>query len=275
MTRRWTIEGLPWDRFDPSRVDDGLLAVAKAAGLVEANAADYVAYLERVFADDAEFCAAARHWGEEEAQHGAALAAWAERADPSFCFADSLATFRAGYSLPKDATESVRGSRAGELIARCVVETGTSSFYSAIRDAAEEPVLKEIAKRIASDEFHHYRLFEKHLTRYKAGRPLGLVARLRIAFGRVQEAEDDELAYAWYAGNVWSKDPDAPYDRKACADAYWRTAMALYRRVHIDAAARMILRAADIPPHGHFGDLVARAGWQIVSWRQGRQARAA
>ena len=53
----------------------------------------------------------------------------------------------------------MRGSRRGEMIARCVVESGTSSLYSAIRDASEEPVLKEVAGRIAADEFRHYRLF--------------------------------------------------------------------------------------------------------------------
>ena len=45
------------------------------------------------------------------------------------------------------------------MIARCVVESGTSSYYSAIRDATEEPVLQEIAGRIAADEYRHYKLF--------------------------------------------------------------------------------------------------------------------
>ncbi|MEQ8266944.1 MAG: hypothetical protein RH982_07095 [Parvibaculum sp.] len=35
-------------------------------------------------------------------------------------------------TIPLDAVQSVRGSRGGELIARCVVESGTSSCYTAI-----------------------------------------------------------------------------------------------------------------------------------------------
>lgn len=274
MAQKWTLQSLPWDRFDPEKVRPDLLAVVKAAALVEANSADYVVYLDNVFADDAAFRAAARIWGEEEAQHGAALARWAERADPAFSFAESLRAFQDGYRLPLDATESVRGSRVGELISRCVVETGTSSFYSAIRDASDEPVLKEIGRRIASDEFHHYRLFEKHLARYKTNGRLSVMERLKIAFGRVREAEDDELAYAWYAANVRTSDAPPPYDRKACAAAYWRTAMALYRRQHIDSAVRMILRAADIRPHGWLGDLVADMSWRLVSWRRERLRKA-
>ena len=58
--------------------------------------------------------------------------------------------FTEGYRLPLEATASVRGSRNGELVARCVVECGTSSFYTAIRDATDEPVLKMVAAKIAA-----------------------------------------------------------------------------------------------------------------------------
>ena len=44
-------------------------------------------------------------------------------------------------------------------MARCVVESGTSSMYSALRDSTDEPVLKAICHRIAGDEFRHFRLF--------------------------------------------------------------------------------------------------------------------
>jgi rubrerythrin len=101
-------------------------------------------------------------WGREEVQHGRALGRWAEMADPSFNFPSAFERFHAGYKPPHFASDdalSVRGSRRGEMVARCVVESGTSSFYSAIRDATDEPVLKEIAGRIAADEFRHYKLF--------------------------------------------------------------------------------------------------------------------
>jgi rubrerythrin len=161
MTVHWTLDDIPWQAFDASKVDANLLAVVKSAALVEANAADYVRYLHNIFHDDADFRAAADRWGIEERQHGEALGRWAEIADPSFSFAASLAMFRKGFSLDLETGQSVRGSLAGELIARQVVETGTSSFYSAIRDASHEPVLKAIAGRIAADEFLHYQLFAR------------------------------------------------------------------------------------------------------------------
>ncbi|GER05814.1 hypothetical protein GCM10007972_05830 [Iodidimonas muriae] len=275
MAQKWTLESIDWDQFDATKLSPTLLAVVKAAALVEANSADYVTYLCNVFSHDEAFKDAARQWGVEEAQHGAALGRWAEIADPSFSFEESLALFRKGYSLPLGAEQSVRGSHAGELIARCVVESGTSSFYSAIRDASEEPVLKEVCRRIAIDEFFHYQLFQKHLQRYKSGDKLSLWERLKVAIGRVQEAEDDELSYAWFAANVLPKNPDAVYNTGDNATAYWRGAMSLYQRPHIENAARMILRAADFNPNGRFANLAAGASWHFVRWRRDRLAKAA
>src|SRR3546814_13985472 len=67
--------------------------------------------------------------------------------------------FREGFRPDVDATESIRGSRAGELVARCKVEVGTSSYYRALGDAATEPALKAICRFIAGDELRHYKLF--------------------------------------------------------------------------------------------------------------------
>lgn len=275
MSQRWTLDTIPWDRFDAAKATPDMQAIIRAAAMVEANSADYVTYLHNVFPDDEAFQADAGVWGREEYQHGQALGRWAELADPAFSFEQSLDWFRKGFSLPLDAERSVRGSRTGELIARCVVESGTSSFYSAIRDATDEPVLKEICRRIAIDEFFHYQLFKKHLKRYETRDKLNRLQRLKVAMDRVREAEDDELAYAWFAANIKPSDPDADYDMQACAQAYWIRAMRLYKQQHIDNAARMILRAAAFNPDGRMADLVARASWGLLSWRRARLNRAA
>ena len=269
---RWTVAALPWSQLQPAAIDDDLLATVKTAALVEANSADYVRYLHNIFADDAEFQRAASVWGEEEAQHGEALGRWAERIDPTFDFARSLAEFRRGYQIPLAATTSVRGSRAGELVARCVVEAGTCSFYSALRDSTAEPVLRRICHHIAQDEAQHYRLFWDHLQRYLQREPLGFWRRLRIAWGRVTETNDDELAYAYYSANVAG--PAArPYVRIACAHAYFRRAFGRYRRQHLRTAAHMILNALAIRPSGRWVSLGVRGVWQLLQWRLRRLAQ--
>ena len=115
--------------------------------MVEANGGDYATYLCNVFHDDPLFQAAARSWAGEEVQHGLALARWAALADPEFDFDACFRRFTDGYKIAVDADRSIRGSRSGELVARCIVETGTSSYYTALMEAADEPVLKEIFRR--------------------------------------------------------------------------------------------------------------------------------
>ena len=260
----WTLDEVRWGAFEPGRVDPDILKVVKAAALVEGNSGDYVAYLRSVFADDPEFVAAAENWGREEVQHGAALAAWARLADPEFDYDRAMARFRAGFGLPLDAQASVRGSRSGELIARCVVECGTSSFYSAIRDAAEEPVLKEVCHRIAGDEFRHYRLFHKHLKRYQAAEPLSFARRLRIALGRVSEASDDELSMAYWCGNG----AQGEYRREEAFRAYESRAARLYRRGHVARLVAMIAKAVGLDPQGRLVAFAQALAWRLLQRRR-------
>ena len=264
MTQHWTLDDIDWASFDASKVDADLLRTVKAASLVEANAPDYVTYLSQVFSDDAELLAEIERWGIEEEQHGAALARWAELADPGFSFEQALKDFQEGYSIPMDVDESTRGSRGGELLARCVVETGTSSFYSAIRDASDEPVLKEIASRLAKDEFNHYKLFYDHFLRYEKDVP-SKIRRLKIALGRVNEADDDELSYAYYCANT----PADSYDREGCAKAYQARALGLYQRRHTDRLVAMIANACGI----RIGSRVAKPLTSVVWWGFSNHAR--
>lgn len=264
MKAHWELADLPWDRLTPAVVEPTLLATVKTAALVEANSSDYVAYLRNVFANDEEFKHEADRWGEEEAQHGNALGRWAELVDPAFDFRAALARFRAGYRIPVDAEASVRGSRTGELVARCVVESGTCSFYSALRDAAPDPVLREICHRIAQDEARHFRLFKTHLERYQERDPLSHWARAKIALGRIFETGDDELAYAYYSANAPA---DAPYDRVRHGTAYWRRAMTFYARRHLQGAAHMVTVAIGSARLTRWTRTIGTLLWYATRWR--------
>lgn len=271
----WSLDDIEWSRFDASKVDHALLASVKAASLVEYNAQDYVTYLKRVYrgAPDAQL-ETIEHWGREEIQHGQALGRWAQMADPTFDFEASFARFRAGYRPAHfvSGEGSVRGSRRGEMIARCVVESGTSSLYSAVRDASEEPVLKEIAGRIAADEFRHYRLFYEMLE-HEPEPDLPLWRKLWVAITRVNESDDDELSYAYYCANVRAEDTTKiPYKRDAYARAYHATAMSLYRRHHIDKLVKMVVKPAGLNPSGKLSAFASAALWRVLMLKAGLKA---
>lgn len=267
----WTLDDIPWDDFDTSRVDPEIVPVIKAASMVEYNAADYRTYLEGVFADDPRIKKALKGWAEEEIQHGRALGRWSMLADPDFDFEASFERFVAGFRLPLDADRSVRGSRTGELIARCMVETGTSSHYGALAEATDEPVLKAICRNIANDEFAHYCLFHSHMTRYLEREKLGLWRRLRVILGRIGEADDDELAYAYYAANGEGR----PYDRRRDAAAYASRAFACCTPDTVRRGTELAFSAIGLRPDGWLGRGVARVAWLYLRVRVFFLSRAA
>jgi hypothetical protein len=272
----WTLDDVDWSEFDASKVDPDLLCTVKAASLVEFNAADYVSYLTRVYSEARpEAVTNIERWGTEEAQHGRALGRWAEMADPHFKLDAAFSRFRAGYRPEHfDVGDgSVRGSRRGEMIARCVVESGTSSFYSAIRDATDEPVLKEIAAHIAADEFRHYKLFYDILTS-ETEAELPLWRKIYVAVTRMNESEDDELSYAYYCANIPSdKTDEIPYARKEFARTYREKTMALYRRHHVDKMVRMVAKPAGLNPSGRVSSIACAALWRFFTLHAGAHGK--
>lgn len=263
--KHWHIDQLNWDSFDPSRVDPDMLAVVKAASVVERNSVDYAVYLNGVFSDDPAFQEAADHWAVEEVQHGDALGRWAMLADPAWDYPAAFERYRAAYPIDLNATASIRGSRTGELIARCMVETGTSSFYSALADATTEPLLKAICKQIAADEYRHFKLFYDHMHRYLKRERLGRFSRARIALGRVTESEDDELASAYYTTN---EPASAPYSHRRCIAGYMSRALGAYRQKHIDRVTGMILKTIGIRPHNRLHTVIAKVAYALIRQRQ-------
>jgi hypothetical protein len=267
----WTLDDIPWDRFDRTKLDPEIVRIVKAASLVEHNGAAYAHHLGRIFANDPAFQETARRWGEEEVQHGRALARWAALADPEFDFATAFARFQAGFQVDFDSDRSRRGSRAGEMVARCIVEIGTSAYYTALREAAAEPVLQDICRHIAADELRHYRLFYKNLDRVLTKERIGRLARLRVALGRIAESEDDELAYAYYAAN----EGERPYDRRRYSRAYARRAYALYRPHHVERGVAMLLKAVGLTPNGRLGLVASRLAWRAIRHRAARLGKMA
>jgi hypothetical protein len=149
------------------------------------------------------------------------------------------------------------------MMARCIVETGTSSYYSALKDATAEPVLRQICTNIASDEFRHYKLFFDQMQRCLGRDRLSTWRRMWIGWTRLAESNDDELSYAYFAAN---EPKDAVYDRKRAMRAYARRAYPLYQPFHVRRAMGMVLKAIGLSPQGWLNVLLTRAGlWFLKS----------
>lgn len=259
----WSANNIAWDEFDPGKLDANLLMVVKAASLTEYNAAQYTHYLRQVFQDNPQFHDILGEWQLEEEQHGRMLARYAQMADANFDFDAAFKLFTDGYQIPLDVAGSVRGSRTGELVARCMVETGTSSFYSALSEASDEPVLRQLCHRIAADEFRHYRTFFDALQLYQRSEPLSTLSRIKVLIDRVRESEDDELAFAYHCANH----PGQPYDRASCIRDYSARAYGVYRPHHAEQVVRMTFRASGLKPRGWLSAQVTKWAWRKMRER--------
>jgi len=264
----WSVDDLPWQDLDRSKVTPEMVSLAKAACMVEHNGYDYGRYLREVFPDDEAFKKAIDTWEVEEVKHGEALRKWAETVDPAFDFEKSFRMFTEGYKLPLNVDGSVRGSRSGELVARCIVEVGTSSYYTALANATQEPVFKALCLKIAADEFRHYKLFYTHLKEYLEREKLGAFKRFRIALGRVTESEDDELSYAYYAAHYTGE----PYDRETFIRIYQKKALAVYKRENVERMMAMIWKVIGIKPYDRVQRLSTDIAWGLLKFKRARLA---
>jgi len=253
----WTLDDIPWDSFEPGKLDPELLKLVKAACMVEHHSGAYGEYLCAIFGDEPKICEDAINWSKEEVQHGHALRRYAELADPNFDFDDAFARFSKGHPIDVSAEQSIRGSRCGEMVARCAVEVGTSSYYSALRDSIDEPVLREICRNIAADEFRHFKLFYRYAKHFQKIESLSRWTRFRIVLGRFFETGDDELSYAYYCGSGATE----PYVRKQANIACMSRTLPLYRFDHVRLGVGMTLKSAGIKPQGVLGKCITRVIW--------------
>ena len=129
-----------------------------------------------------------------------------------------------------------------------------------------EPVLKEICKRIAADELRHYKLFYNYLKQYLEKEQISRPRRLWIALLRLKESEDDELAYAYYAANGNGE----PYSRKQWSEAYMRRAYGYYRLSHVQRMVAMTFKAAGLRPQSRIADWTSHLAYNYLKTRHKR-----
>jgi len=148
--------------IDRARADPYLLCLVAAASFVEITSDLYAGNLAEYFAEDSGLSRWLRErWEQEEKQHGQALKRYVETVLPELDWEKAYQGFYAEYA-PYCVVDKLGPTRALELASRCVVETGTATFYATLAKTGPEPVLAELASRIKDDENRHYNLFLYH-----------------------------------------------------------------------------------------------------------------
>jgi hypothetical protein len=245
--RVWSLADIPYDAIDRSLIahDEVFFNLLASASFIEITSDTYTRNLAEFCAGDSEVVDWLRQgWEHEEMQHGAALRRYVETVWPAFDWEAAYRAFIAEYSH-LCSPELYAPTRALEMVARCVVETGTSSFYRMLADAAPEPVLARLAAFISRDEVDHYKHFFRYFRFYAARERPSRLQVLRTLIKRTGEVDADDAAIAFKHVRLVNR-PGAPYSADEYV-AFRRQVKPLARRHYrFDQAVRMLLRPLEL-----------------------------
>lgn len=270
MSGKWKFKDIDWSLFNPQKVNPEILRLIKAGSVIEHNGSDYGRYLKNVFASDPAFQKEIEGWSKDEIKHGKVLAEWVKLADPTYDFEDRFKAYVEGYPIDTEAKESIRGSCGAELLTRCMVEIGTSSFYTAIKDATDEPLLKHICSKIAADELRHYKLFYTYFKHYQAKERLNFFRRFKVTMSRLLENQDDELPFAYYIANRET----APYSRRRYTQAYAKIVYSCYQKTHVQNGMALFCKAIGVNPQGWLQKILSAVVYRTLSSKAAKYAKA-
>ncbi len=227
---RWQHEELPWDAIDRDvMADDRLLFYLLAtASFIEITTDLYTRNLIEYYAGNDEVQDwLAEGWEPEELQHGKALRRYVQTVWPEFNWEGTYRRFFDEYQTCCK-VELLDPTPALEMARRCIVETGTCSYYTMIGSYAPCRVLKELTDHIRKDEAGHYHHFHDHFLRYREDERPGRGAILKALVGRIREidGEDGFIAFKY----VWQADhPGGTFHKR-----YYTRMTRLIRRMAVD-----------------------------------------
>lgn len=244
---RWRLEELDFSALDAAKVQarDDIFLLVCSASFVESGAEVYAQNLVDYFADDAEIGGwLDAHWMTEELQHGRALRAYVQHVWPDFDWDGAYADFFAEYSK-LCTTDELEPTRGQEMVARCIVEMGTTTYYQALHAVSDEPVLHDLCWRIRTDEVQHYKHFYHYFLNYRErehlSRPQVIATLWRRAAELRQSDADIALRHAW----------NGRFRGRADAPSYEEVSRQLFTLMRtqypVEMAMRMAIKPLQLP----------------------------
>lgn len=140
-------------------------------------------------------------WEPEEIQHGKSLKKYINTVWNEFDWEKHYNIFGENF-IPLCKVEDLEPTYSGEMIARMVIETGTSTFYKALVNYAKdlnEPVLEDLASKIAKDELYHFEMFVKVFKKYKEEENISKNDITKILYSKLKEINNEDIKIAYEA----------------------------------------------------------------------------
>lgn len=194
----WSVSDIDYASIDAEKVRNNrtLFYLLAAASFIESGSDTYAGNLTIYYAHVPEAATwLARHWESEELQHGFALRRYVEHVWPEFDWPRGYQRFFDEYSQTCS-IDNFERSHALEMAARCVVETGTATYYRALEQASDEPVLRDLTRRIANDEVRHYKHFFRYFNALNGQERIGRARVLGALARRLLEIKNEDAEIA-------------------------------------------------------------------------------
>ncbi|WP_042885967.1 ferritin-like domain-containing protein [Cupriavidus necator] len=248
--RPWSVNDINYHAIEVERVrgDRDLFYLLVSASFIESGSDTYAGNLAIYYArvpDAASWLS--EHWEAEELQHGLALRRYVEHVWPEFDWERGYARFFAEYSKTCS-IDQFEPTEALEMAARCVVETGTAAYYRALEQASDEPVLRDLTRRISNDEVRHYKHFYQFFNRFVEAERLGKLRVFGALARRLLEIKNEDAAIALRNVLRMERGVEDVADREVKA-LNSRVSAVIRKNLPIEMTVKMLLR----PLHLHRG----------------------
>lgn len=195
----WSVREMPYHRLARDRIggDTQLLYLLASASFIEITSDLYTGNLVEFFGGDHETVGwLQERWQPEELQHGEALKRYVQAAWPDFEWDAAYRRFFAEFSNISS-MEALAPTRALVMVAQCVVEAGTSSFYTMLAKLDREPLLTHLATCIRADEIRHYKYFYHYFQKYRERERPGRIAVLGTLLRRAALVHSEDALIAF------------------------------------------------------------------------------
>lgn len=247
--QHWTLDDVSWQAIRPELLADQelLFYLVTTASFIETATDTYARNLIEYYADDKEITAwLDQHWQHEELQHGRALKRYVQTAWPGFDWDKVYRSFYADFSA-NCTLEALEPTPCLEMASRCIVEMGTSSYYTTLSRLSPEPVLSQLTALIREDEVHHYKYFYRYYLRFREREKLGRIAVLKAVWRRLCmiDGEDSSIALKHaYAIRY----PGVPFDNRRYRKVQRRVRYMMGPCFPHEMSVKMTLKPLDLNP---------------------------
>ncbi|MGH8377636.1 MAG: ferritin-like domain-containing protein [Gammaproteobacteria bacterium] len=247
--QRWSLDDIRWHSIDRSALADGemLFYLVTTASFIETATDTYARNLIEYYAGDTEATAwLEQHWQHEELQHGRALKRYVQTAWPDFDWDQVYQAFFAEFSA-NCVVEALEPSHCLEMVSRCIVEMGTSSYYTCLSALSPDPVLSLLTRLIREDEVRHYKYFYHYFLRYREREQVGRWSIFKAVLRRLRmiDGEDSSIALKHAYG---IRHPGAPFDDRLYRAIQKRGRHLMGPHFPHEMSVKMTLKPLDLNP---------------------------